>query len=64
MNRPGVIRWLFDLLCDEEVIREDVFLKWRAEVREDGHIISVLSLKGFFEWLSEAEAETAADENS
>ena len=59
-----MIRVLFDLLYDEDIIREDVFFKWKSEVREDGHAISALSLKGFFEWLNEAEVENAADENS
>lgn len=48
------------MLYDEDIIREDVFHKWKQDVREEGHAISVLALKGFYEWLSEADSNDAA----
>ena len=50
---PNFIRLIFDLLYDEDIINEGVFHKWKKEVREEGHTISVLSLKAFFEWLTD-----------
>ena len=47
------IRVLFDMFYDEDIISEGVFWKWQKEAREEGHAISALSLKGFFDWLSE-----------
>ena len=47
------IRVLFDMFYDEDIISEGVFWKWQKEAREEGHAISTLSLKGFFDWLSE-----------
>lgn len=55
---------LFDLLYDEDIIREDVFWKWKDDKREDGHAISALSLKGFFEWLNEADQEWSVEHKS
>lgn len=43
------------MLYDEDIIREDVFWKWKTEVREDGHAISARSLKGFYDWLNVAD---------
>ena len=43
------------MFFDEDVISEAVFWKWKSDFREDGHAISALSLKAFFEWLSEAD---------
>ena len=51
----GFIRKIFDILYDEDIIRENVFYKWKDETREEGHAISVLSLKSFFDWLSESD---------
>jgi len=61
----GFIRVIFDLLYDEDIINEAVFWAWqsdnpwawKSDVREDGHALSVLSLKAFFEWLSEVETD-------
>jgi translation initiation factor 4G len=61
---PSFIRLIFDLLYDEDIINESVFYKWKTEVREEGHAISVLSLKAFFEWLSEVDAENAVQDNT
>ncbi len=44
------------MLYDEEIISEYAFRLWQNTDREEGHAISVLSLKAFFEWLDEAEA--------
>jgi len=52
----GFIRVIFDMLYDEEIISEYAFRLWQKTDREEGHAISVLSLKAFFEWLDEAEA--------
>ena len=54
-HQPGFIRVLFDMLYDEDIISESVFWDWKKEAREEGHAISSLSLKVFFEWLSEAD---------
>merc|ERR1712127_206146 len=42
-HQPGFIRNLFDILYDEDIIIENVFWKWKKEVREEGHAISALS---------------------
>jgi hypothetical protein len=34
---------------------EEVFYKWKDNERDEGHAISALSLKSFYEWLSEPE---------
>jgi hypothetical protein len=52
----GFIRVIFNMLYDEDIISEDVFRLWQTTDREEGHTLSVLSLKAFFEWLDEAEA--------
>ena len=44
------------MLYDEDIISEHAFCLWQTTDREEGHGISVLSLKAFFEWLDEAEA--------
>ena len=44
------------MLYDEDIISEDAFRLWQNTDREEGHAISVLCLKAFFEWLDEAEA--------
>jgi len=54
-HQPGFILVLFDMLFDEDIITEAIFWQWMKEPREEGHAISALSLKIFFEWLSEAE---------
>ena len=54
-HQPGFIRVLFDMLYDEDIINESIFWEWKKEAKEEGHAISALSLKVFFEWLSEAE---------
>ena len=55
---------IFDLLYDEDIINEAVFHKWKQEVKEEGHAISVLSLKAFFEWLSEVDNDNTGQENN
>ena len=55
----GFIRIIFDLFYDEDIIREEVFWKWKSEDKEEGHGISVLSLKTFFDWLSETDNDQA-----
>ncbi len=54
-HQPGFIRLIFDFLYDEDIVREDVFWQWKENVREEGHQICAFSLKGFYEWLSEAD---------
>ena len=46
---------IFDLLYDEDIINESVFWQWKKDEREEGHAIATLSLKAFFDWLSEAD---------
>jgi hypothetical protein len=50
-HQPGFIRVLFDILYDENIIIEAVFWTWKWEAREEGHAISTLALKPFFDWL-------------
>ncbi|CAF0929985.1 unnamed protein product [Brachionus calyciflorus] len=57
-HQPGYMRIIFDLMYDEDIVREDVFLTWRTEDREEGHGICVLSLKAFFDWLTDADNDT------
>ena len=57
-NILGFIRVLFDLFYDEDIIREEVFWDWKENVKEEGHVISSFSLKGFYELLKEADTET------
>lgn len=51
-HMPNFIPSVFRLLYDQSIINEDLFLKWKRDEREEGHAISVFSLKAFFEWLS------------
>jgi hypothetical protein len=51
-------------MYDEEIIREEVFLAWKNDEREEGHQISALALKAFFEWLSEPEPELEGTEQA
>ena len=51
-----MIRIIFDSLYDEDIISEEAFRSWQVTEREEGHRISALSLKGFFDWIDEAEA--------
>jgi hypothetical protein len=41
---------------------EKVFYKWKDNERDEGHALSVLSLKSFYEWLSEPEPTEAEEE--
>jgi hypothetical protein len=45
------------MFYDEDIISEGVFWKWKNDPREEGHAISALSLKGFFDWLSEPDPQ-------
>ena len=45
------------MLYDEDIISETVFWRWKSDVREESHAISLISLKTFFEWLAEAETK-------
>jgi hypothetical protein len=45
------------MLYDEDIISEDAFRTWQSHEREEGHAISVLSLKAFFDWLDETEVD-------
>jgi hypothetical protein len=45
------------MFYDEDIISESVFWTWKKEAREEGHALSALSLKSFFDWLSEPEAD-------
>ncbi len=52
-HQPGVILVFFDMLFDGGIVREEVFWQWMKEPREEGHNTSALSLKVFFERLSD-----------
>ena len=45
------------MLYDEDIISKGVFWKWKNNIKEEGHGISALSLKGFYDWLSEPDPQ-------
>lgn len=56
----GVLRSLFDVLYDEDIISEDAFHQWETsndpkEARGKG--VALASVSQFFTWLHEAEEE-------
>lgn len=59
-HQPGFILVLFDMFFDDDIISEAIFWQWMKEPREEGHAISALSLKIFFEWLSESDVNESS----
>jgi len=54
----GMLRQIFDVLYDEEVISEDAFYAWRVSqdpAEQTGKGVAFNSVKQFFEWLQDAD---------
>ncbi|KAL3861769.1 hypothetical protein ACJMK2_007790 [Sinanodonta woodiana] len=55
---PGVLRELFDILYDEDIISEDVFIQWEKSEdpqEQEGKGVAMKQVVQFFKWLKEAE---------
>ncbi|KAL3861768.1 hypothetical protein ACJMK2_007789 [Sinanodonta woodiana] len=55
---PGVLRELFDILYDEDIISEDVFIQWEKSEdpqEQEGKGVAMKQVVQFFTWLKEAE---------
>jgi len=42
----------FNIFYVEDIISNDTLWQWKNNAREDGHGISVISLRRFYGWLS------------
>lgn len=51
-----VLRLVFDVLFDEDVVRKEVFYKWSLAAARQGKDDAIASVSGFFLWLTETEA--------
>jgi len=52
----GVLRVLFDVLYDDEVVSEESFLQWRNKSRDGeqtGRGVAIVSVDQFYKWLEE-----------
>ncbi|KAH3705649.1 hypothetical protein DPMN_080726 [Dreissena polymorpha] len=55
----GLLRGMFDILYDEDVIAEDVFLQWeRSDEEPEGKGTALKQVVQFFKWLNEAEEDS------
>ena len=54
-----VLDKLFTLLYENDVVGEEVFLKWEEKGREDleGRGVALLSVDSFMKWLKSADSE-------
>ncbi|KAL3861765.1 hypothetical protein ACJMK2_007786 [Sinanodonta woodiana] len=55
---PGVLRELFDILYDEDIISEDAFIQWEKSEdpqEQEGKGVAMKQVVQFFTWLKEAE---------
>ncbi|XP_051966667.1 eukaryotic translation initiation factor 4 gamma 1-like isoform X2 [Xyrauchen texanus] len=58
---PNLLRMFFDVLYDEDVIKEDGFYKWESSkdaAEQLGKGVALKSVTAFFTWLREAEDES------
>ncbi|XP_026111277.1 LOW QUALITY PROTEIN: eukaryotic translation initiation factor 4 gamma 1-like, partial [Carassius auratus] len=58
---PNLLRMFFDVLYDEEVIKEDGFYRWESSkdpAEQQGKGVALKSVPAFFTWLREAEDES------
>jgi translation initiation factor 4G len=63
----GVLRELFNLLYDEDVISEEAFRLWEQSedpAEQEGKGVALKSVVQFFTWLTEAEVEGDSNEES
>lgn len=49
----GLLRMFFDVLLDEEVIQDEMFLSWESSA--DGKTLA--SVSNFFAWVREAKSQ-------
>ncbi|KFM57183.1 Eukaryotic translation initiation factor 4 gamma 3, partial [Stegodyphus mimosarum] len=66
LNQPkGILRQIFDILYDDDVITEETFKLWEqsSDPNElEGKGVAVQSVKSFFTWLREAESGESVDD--
>uniref|UniRef100_A0AAY4E7V9 Uncharacterized protein n=1 Tax=Denticeps clupeoides TaxID=299321 RepID=A0AAY4E7V9_9TELE len=58
---PSLLRMFFDMLYDEDVIKEEGFYKWESSkdpAEQVGKGVALKSVTAFFTWLREAEDES------
>ncbi|XP_061684261.1 eukaryotic translation initiation factor 4 gamma 1-like isoform X4 [Syngnathoides biaculeatus] len=59
MEQPAnLLRMFFDILYDEEVIKDDAFYKWESckdPAEQQGKGVALKSVTGFFTWLRQAD---------
>ncbi|XP_053502474.1 eukaryotic translation initiation factor 4 gamma 1 isoform X2 [Ictalurus furcatus] len=58
---PNLLRMFFDVLYDEDIIKEDGFYKWESSkdpAEQQGKGVALKSVTAFFTWLREAEDES------
>uniref|UniRef100_A0A8B9KDM9 Eukaryotic translation initiation factor 4 gamma 1 n=1 Tax=Astyanax mexicanus TaxID=7994 RepID=A0A8B9KDM9_ASTMX len=58
---PNLLRMFFDVLYDEDVIKEEGFYKWESSkdpAEQQGKGVALKSVTAFFTWLREAEDES------
>ncbi|XP_016111957.1 eukaryotic translation initiation factor 4 gamma 1-like [Sinocyclocheilus grahami] len=58
---PNLLRMFFDVLYDEDVIKEDGFYRWESSkdpAEQQGKGVALKSVTAFFTWLREAEDES------
>uniref|UniRef100_A0A671L3Q5 Eukaryotic translation initiation factor 4 gamma 1-like n=1 Tax=Sinocyclocheilus anshuiensis TaxID=1608454 RepID=A0A671L3Q5_9TELE len=58
---PNLLRMFFDVLYDEDVIKEDGFHRWESSkdpAEQQGKGVALKSVTAFFTWLREAEDES------
>uniref|UniRef100_A0A3P9IPM7 Eukaryotic translation initiation factor 4 gamma 1 n=1 Tax=Oryzias latipes TaxID=8090 RepID=A0A3P9IPM7_ORYLA len=62
MEQPAnLLRMFFDILYDEDVIKEEAFYKWESSkdlAEQQGKGVALKSVTAFFMWLREAEDES------
>ncbi|KAJ8357843.1 hypothetical protein SKAU_G00206370 [Synaphobranchus kaupii] len=62
MEQPAnLLRMFFDMLYDEDVIKEEAFYKWESSkdpAEQQGKGVALKSVTAFFTWLREAEEES------
>ncbi|XP_067141200.1 eukaryotic translation initiation factor 4 gamma 3-like isoform X2 [Centruroides vittatus] len=61
-----VLRIMFDLLYDEELISEDAFTQWEQSTdpaEQEGKGVALKSVSSFFSWLKQADGEDFSEEN-
>lgn len=61
-----VLRVMFDLLYDEELISEDAFTQWEQSTdpaEQEGKGVALKSVASFFSWLKQVDGEDYSEEN-